>query len=50
MLAYAGVGTALGLGGPEICGATTNTTDYGIASLLLSAGAFVTVRKFKPHS
>ncbi len=28
LLAYAGLGTALGLGGPEICGATNDSSGH----------------------
>ena len=33
VLAYAGLGTALGLGGPELCGASTNSPASWASSL-----------------
>lgn len=33
VLAYAGLGTAIGLGGPEICGASTNSPGAWASSL-----------------
>jgi len=37
VLAYAGLGTALGLGGPELCGGATGATGAGWAVALLAA-------------
>jgi len=34
LLAYAGLGTVLGIGGPELCGSSTSATD----SLVLATG------------
>jgi hypothetical protein len=45
LLAYVGLGTALGLGGPEICGTTDSTTHYWIACVLLLAVTTAAVRK-----
>lgn len=39
VLAYAGLGTALGLGGPELCGATTASPATWASSLAWLGGA-----------
>jgi len=41
VLAYAGIGTALGLGGPEICGALGETSGHPAMLLILSGVATV---------
>jgi hypothetical protein len=35
LLAYAGIGTALGLGGPEICGVASGTMSPWVSSFVL---------------
>jgi len=53
LLAYAGIGAALGLGGPEICGATSSSTmGLWTATLALSGlvlGVFGIIRVFTRH-
>ena len=54
LLAYAGLGAALGLGGPEICGASSGATGHwtvwlaalGIAALKKSGYAVKTVQEY----
>ena len=41
LMAYAGLGTALGLGGPELCGATDGTTGHWITGWPVLAGVMV---------
>ena len=41
VLAYAGIGAALGLGGPEICGALGETSGHPAMLLILSGVATV---------
>lgn len=50
LLAYAGLGAALGLSGPEICGATSSTISHWIPWLPVLAGTMVAVRKLRPHA
>jgi len=50
VLAYAGLGAALGLGGPEICGATSGTTGHWIVWLPVLAGTTATALKLRPYS
>ncbi len=50
VVAYAGVGAALGLGGSEICGASPGVADFWTAWLPLSGialgtGGFLTIRR-----
>ena len=45
VLAYAGIGTALGLGSPELCGTTNNTTGHWIAWLTVLAGVAAVVMR-----
>jgi hypothetical protein len=35
LLAYAGIGAALGLGGPEICGAPAKSSEAWVSWLLI---------------
>ena len=37
LLAYAGLGTALGFGGPELCGATGNAPEHQTVTWLFAA-------------
>jgi MYXO-CTERM domain-containing protein len=41
LIAYAGIGTALGLGGPELCGAPEPTDWTPVAFGALGAGGFL---------
>jgi hypothetical protein len=41
LLAYAGLGAALGLGGPEICGATDGISPLPLLLGILGAGGFL---------
>jgi len=46
LLAYAGIGAALGLGGPELCGATTEPARWlWLLPVIGTAGAIVTRRR-----
>lgn len=50
VLAYAGIGTALGLGGPEICGAPAATPhawtfSLALPGIALGAAGFIGARK-----
>jgi hypothetical protein len=40
LLAYAGVGTVLGIGGPELCGSSNSATGYLILAAGLIGAAF----------
>ena len=39
VLAYAGLGAALGLSGPEVCGATAGSAGFLAPALVLGGGA-----------
>lgn len=41
VLAYAGLGAALGLGGPELCGATPSTAGHWFLLLTATAATLV---------
>ena len=41
LLAYAGLGAALGLGGPELCGASNDASSHWATWLLVSGAAAV---------
>jgi hypothetical protein len=50
LAAYAGLGAALGLGGPEICGASSGVAESWIpwlplSGIVLGASGFLTIRR-----